>query len=112
MKFTRFFTKPNIPVADQIKWKTVEASIPGAGFHMPTVEVPAQWSETATNIFAQKYLRKAGVPNTTARTSKHEIGDASQPPGWLLPRIPEYNATFGPETSAKKVFHRLAGCWT
>jgi ribonucleoside-diphosphate reductase alpha chain len=49
------------------------------------VEVPKQWSQIATDILAQKYFRKAGVP---------------QPDGSL-----------GRETSAKQVAHRLANCW-
>ena len=32
-------------------------------FEMNNVEVPKQWSQIATDILAQKYFRKAGVPN-------------------------------------------------
>jgi ribonucleoside-diphosphate reductase alpha chain len=54
-------------------------------FEMNNVEVPKQWSQIATDILAQKYFRKAGVP---------------QPDG-----------TLGRETSAKQVAHRMANCW-
>ena len=54
-------------------------------FEMNNVEVPKQWSQIATDIIAQKYFRKAGVP---------------QPDGSL-----------GRETSAKQVAHRMANCW-
>jgi ribonucleoside-diphosphate reductase alpha chain len=54
-------------------------------FEMTNVEVPAHWSQIATDILAQKYFRKAGVP---------------QPDG-----------TTGRETSIKQVAHRLAYCW-
>jgi len=54
-------------------------------FEMNNVEVPKQWSQIATDILAQKYFRKAGVP---------------QPDGSL-----------GRETSVKQVAHRLAHCW-
>ncbi len=54
-------------------------------FEMKNVEVPAQWSQIATDILAQKYFRKAGVP---------------QPDGSL-----------GRETSVKQVAHRMANCW-
>ena len=47
--------------------------------------MPKQWSQIATDILAQKYFRKAGVP---------------QPDGSL-----------GRETSVKQVAHRLANCW-
>lgn len=54
-------------------------------FEMTNVEVPSHWSQIATDILAQKYFRKAGVP---------------QPDGSL-----------GRETSVKQVAHRLADCW-
>ena len=54
-------------------------------FEMTNVEVPKQWSQIATDIIAQKYFRKAGVP---------------QPDGSL-----------GRETSSKQVAHRMAHCW-
>ena len=31
-------------------------------FHLPNIEVPADWSQVACDILAQKYFRKAGVP--------------------------------------------------
>src|ERR1022692_2452740 len=54
-------------------------------FQMDNVEVPKQWSQIATDILAQKYFRKAGVP---------------QPDG-----------SAGRETSVKQVAHRMAHCW-
>ncbi len=62
-------------------------------FRLEDVEVPADWSQVATDILAQKYFRKAGVnaPDT--------VGEDGQP----LPTG---------ETSAQQVFHRMAGCWT
>ncbi|MBA2248696.1 MAG: adenosylcobalamin-dependent ribonucleoside-diphosphate reductase, partial [Chitinophagaceae bacterium] len=54
-------------------------------FQMDNVEVPKQWSQIATDILAQKYFRKAGVP---------------QPDG-----------TTGRETTVKQVAHRMAHCW-
>lgn len=72
------------------------------------VEVPAFWSQTATDMLAQKYFRKAGVPAAT-RPSK---GLSIEVPEWLRPRSPLEGTTFGGETSAKQVFTRLAGHWT
>ena len=54
-------------------------------FEMHNVEVPKEWSQVATDILAQKYFRKAGVP----------LADG----------------TMGSETSIKQVAHRLADCW-
>ena len=54
-------------------------------FRNEAVEVPAGWSQVASDVLAQKYFRKAGVP----------AADGSS----------------GPERSARQVIHRLAGCW-
>jgi ribonucleoside-diphosphate reductase alpha chain len=54
-------------------------------FEMRNVEVPEGWSQVATDIMAQKYFRKAGVPQN--------------------------DGSLGAETSAKQVVHRLANCW-
>ncbi len=107
MKFTRLFTTADKPITEQIKWKTVLASNPGANFAME-VEVPETWSQNATNVFAQRYLRKAGVPRTE---DTHAIAEPGLPT-WLLRREHREKAILGPETSAKQVFNRLAGAWT
>jgi ribonucleoside-diphosphate reductase alpha chain len=54
-------------------------------FEMNNVEVPKQWSQIATDILAQKYFRKAGVPQA--------------------------DGSLGRETSVKQVAHRMANCW-
>jgi ribonucleotide reductase alpha subunit len=110
MKFERCFTQANVSIVDQIEWETREASIPGANFYMPAVEVPRSWSQNATNILAQKYLRKAGVPSNVMYMPENE----DILPIWLYRSVASFpgNTTFSGETSAKQVFHRMAGCWT
>jgi len=56
-----------------------------AVFEMNNVEVPAAWSQVATDILAQKYFRKAMVPQA--------------------------DGTTGSENSIKQVAHRMANCW-
>ncbi len=66
-------------------------------FRMEDVEVPIFWSQVATDILAQKYFRKAGVPLRNER-------------GELL--LDENGKVItGSETSIKQVAHRIAGCW-
>ena len=66
-------------------------------FRMEEVEVPMFWSQVATDILAQKYFRKAGVPLRNER-------------GELL--LDENGKVItGSETSIKQVAHRIAGCW-
>src|SRR6476620_5369916 len=89
LTFSRKFTRDDVNVFDQFEYDYRTSVIRNPSgevvFEMNNVEVPKQWSQIATDILAQKYFRKAGVP---------------QPDGSL-----------GRETSAKQVAHRLANCW-
>ncbi|MBM3567905.1 MAG: vitamin B12-dependent ribonucleotide reductase [Alphaproteobacteria bacterium] len=78
------------------------------------IEVPEAWSQVATDILAQKYFRRAGVPAILKRVEENAV------PSWLwrsaaddaaLAKLPEKEG-MGSETSAKQVFDRLAGTWT
>ncbi len=56
----RFFTIPERDPFAEIDWETRDALIPGkesAVFEQKGVEFPKFWSQTATNIVAQKYFR-------------------------------------------------------
>lgn len=83
-------------------------------FRLEGIEVPEAWSQVASDVLAQKYFRKAGVP---ARLKKVEENDV---PSFLwrsvadeaaLAALPE-GERYGSEISSKQVFDRLAGCWT
>ncbi len=83
-------------------------------FRLADIDVPAQFSQVATDVLAQKYFRKAGVP---ARLKKIEENDV---PSFLwrsvadeaeLAKLPE-GERYGSETDARQVFDRLAGTWT
>ena len=89
LQFSRQFTKEGISPFDMFEYDYRTSIIKNPTgetvFLMENVEVPKQWSQIATDILAQKYFRKAGVP---------------QPDGSL-----------GRETSSKQVAHRMAHCW-
>src|SRR6202161_2994497 len=57
---TRFFSKPGVSPYSEVTWERRTASITDAGggtiFEQKDVEVPSDWSMTATNIVASKYL--------------------------------------------------------
>ncbi|MGH6865049.1 MAG: vitamin B12-dependent ribonucleotide reductase, partial [Methyloceanibacter sp.] len=82
-------------------------------FALERFQVPAHWSQVASDILAQKYFRKAGVPAKLKR-----IEDAV--PSWLWRSVPDTDALallpegerFASETDARQVFARLAGTWT
>ena len=89
LSFSRHFTKDGVSVYDLFQYEKRSSVIRNpsgdAVFEMNDVEVPASWSQVATDILAQKYFRKAGVP---------------QPDG-----------STGSEKSIKQVAHRMADCW-
>ena len=70
------------------------------------VQVPESWSQVATDIIAQKYFRKAGVPAHTEPVSEEGV------PAWLWRSVPSEGTAFSGETDSRQVFDRLAGCWT
>jgi ribonucleoside-diphosphate reductase alpha chain len=56
----RYFTIPGRDPFDEIEWERRDAFIPGKerpAFDQKGVEFPRFWSQTATNIVAQKYFR-------------------------------------------------------
>src|SRR5262245_51961632 len=83
-------------------------------FRREDVEVPTFWSQVASDVLAQKYFRKAGVPAILKKVEENTV------PSWLwrstadeeaLAALPESERSGG-ETSARQVFDRLAGTWT
>ncbi|HYG88652.1 MAG TPA: vitamin B12-dependent ribonucleotide reductase [Azospirillum sp.] len=83
-------------------------------FSQSDIEVPEGMSQVASDILAQKYFRKAGVPAALKPVEENTV------PSWLwrktadeakLAELPKDKRYVG-ETSAKQVFDRLAGTWT
>lgn len=119
MKFSRFYTKSDWKTPyDSIKFvsRTSEIRNPDGSqvFHMEKVQVPESWSQVATDIIAQKYFRKAGVPTKLKKVKEKGV------PTWLQRSIADENelksvdveSRFSHEVDSRQVFSRLAGCWT
>src|SRR4026207_1626046 len=73
----RYFTIPGRDPFDEIEWETRDALIPGKGapaFEQRDVEFPKFWSQTATNIVAQKYFRGRMASPERERSVKQMIG--------------------------------------
>lgn len=89
LQFNRHYTKDGVSPFDMFEYDYRTSVIRNPNgekvFEMTDVEVPKHWSQIATDILAQKYFRKAGVPQA--------------------------DGTTGRETSIKQVAHRLANCW-
>jgi ribonucleoside-diphosphate reductase alpha chain len=82
-------------------------------FHNDAVEVPAGWSQVASDVLAQKYFRKAGIPSVLKRLKEKDVPEflwRSVPDEAALAKLAPEDRMTG-ETSAKQVFDRLAGAW-
>src|SRR6056297_1726941 len=119
MKFDRLYTQEdwNSPF-ETITFESRRSEIKNPDgsmiFEMENVDVPESWSQVATDIIAQKYFRKAGVPVRLKKVAEKGV------PEWLqrsvadekeLSKLPE-DERYTHETDSRQVFHRLAGCWT
>jgi len=101
MKITRRFTTSGTTPYDMFGYTIRESVLRNQNgkeiFRMENIEVPEAWSQVATDILAQKYFRKAGVPQVDA-AGKPILADDGAP-------------LTGAENSVRQVVHRLAGCW-
>src|SRR6476619_6810445 len=73
----RLFTIEGRDPYDEIEWETRDAHIPGKNgpaFEQKAVEFPKFWSQTATNIVAQKYFRGRMTSPERERSVKQMIG--------------------------------------
>ena len=110
MKIERTFTKAGQDAYADLDFLTTASEIRNPDgtivFRLDTLEVPSSWSQVASDVIAQKYFRKAGVPSKLKRVKEKGV------PEFLWRSVPADSAEFGGETSAKQVFDRLAGAWT
>ncbi len=83
-------------------------------FKLDNVEVPDFWSQVASDVLAQKYFRKAGVPARLKKVEENSVPSflwRSVADEEALSVLPEKERYIGEQTS-KQVFDRLAGTWT
>jgi len=89
LQINRHFTKEGVSPFDMFTYEQRTSVIKNPNgtsvFEMNNVEVPGSWSQVATDVLAQKYFRKAGVPKS--------------------------DGTLGEENSIKQVANRMANCW-
>jgi ribonucleoside-diphosphate reductase alpha chain len=118
MRIERRYTTEGQSAYARLEFRTATSEIKNPDgsvvFKLEGIEVPAQWSQVAADILAQKYFRKAGVAAVLKRVEEETI------PSWLwrsvpdeeaLAKLPEKERYTGERTS-QQVFDRLAGTWT
>ena len=108
LSFHRLFTKPGVSPSEEVEWDLRTAQITDAHgnviFEQKEVEVPKDWSMTATNIVASKYLhgkigtpeRETGVRQLVTRVAE-TIRDWGQAQGYF--KTQDDAATFHDELS-------------
>src|ERR1700679_274720 len=101
MEITRRFTTAGANPFDQFQYTKRATALRNPDgkpiFETQDIEVPKHWSQVATDILAQKYFRRAGVPqmDSFGTPLRDKSGDV----------------ILGAERSIKQVAHRMAGCW-
>jgi len=101
LQIDRRFTAAGVDPYETVEWIRRDSRITNPDgsivFEMENAEVPASWSQVASDIMVSKYLRKAGVPQVD--------GDGT-------PVVDENgDPVLGPERSARQVIDRLASTW-
>ncbi len=101
LRIERRFTTEGSSPYENVEWSSRDSRIANPDgsvvFEMTGAEIPANFSQVASDIMVSKYFRKAGVPqyDENGVVITDENGEI----------------VTGPERSAKQVFNRLAGTW-
>jgi ribonucleoside-diphosphate reductase alpha chain len=118
MKIERKFTRAGSDAYAELDFSIISSEIRNPDgtivFQLNECEVPSGWSQVASDVIAQKYFRKAGVPVALKRMPEVGVPEflwRSVPDDKALAKLDE-DARYGGETSARQVFDRLAGAWT
>jgi ribonucleoside-diphosphate reductase alpha chain len=118
MRIERRYTKAGQSPYATIEFRTTVSEIRNPDgsvvFRLDGLEVPAPFSQVASDVLAQKYFRKAGVPARLRKVEETAV------PSFLWRSVADEAALaelppaerYVSEISAKQVFDRLAGCWT
>jgi len=118
MRIERRYTKEGQSPYSSIEFRSALSEIKNPDgtivFRQDDIQVPKVWSQVASDIIAQKYFRKAGVPACLKKVEENSV------PSWLwrseadtkaLSKLPD-NERYVSETDSRQVFDRLAGTWT
>ena len=124
MRIERHFTTAGQDPYDGVRFASRDSRIVNPDgstvFEAAGVTLPAEWSQVATDIMAQKYFRKTGVAADLETIEEEGV------PAWLWRSAPASGEAgdedgpspseagipgWGGETDARQVFHRLAGTW-
>jgi ribonucleoside-diphosphate reductase alpha chain len=118
MRIERRYTKAGQSAYAEIEFRKAKSEIRNPDgsvvYSQDNIDVPTSWSQVATDVLAQKYFRKAGVPRALKKVEENDV------PSFLWRSVADEAALeslpkaerFGSERTATDVFDRLAGTWT
>jgi len=118
MRIERRYTTDGQSAYEGIEFRTATSEIRNPDgsivFRLEGIAVPAPWSQVASDVLAQKYFRKAGVPARLKRVEEETV------PSFLWRSVADETALaelppeerYVSEMDARQVFDRLAGTWT
>lgn len=118
MRIPRRFTVEGRSPYETISFRTTTSEIANPDgtkvFRQENVTVPEHWSQVASDVLAQKYFRRSGVPASLMPMAEDDV------PQFLwrhvanikdLAEKPKTERLTG-ETDARQVFDRMAGTWS
>ncbi|MEC7788248.1 MAG: adenosylcobalamin-dependent ribonucleoside-diphosphate reductase [Chloroflexota bacterium] len=74
-------------------------------FEANDILIPESFSQVATDVMAQKYFRRAGVPEESVPVPEEGV------PEWAQRRVPAEGTNFRGEVDAREAFDRLGLTW-
>ncbi|HEY0266824.1 MAG TPA: adenosylcobalamin-dependent ribonucleoside-diphosphate reductase, partial [Rhizomicrobium sp.] len=111
MRIRRHFTVEGHSPYEGIAFRSAASEIRNPDgsivFSQNDIEVPEGWSQVASDVLAQKYFRKAGVPKALKPVPEEGVPEFL----WKKQAAAKDTKETTGEKSAKQVFDRLAGTW-
>ena len=118
MRIERRYTKAGQSAYAEIEFRKAKSEIRNPDgsvvYSQDNIDVPSDWSQVATDVLAQKYFRKAGVPRILKKVEENSVPSflwRSVADEAALEKLPK-EERYGSERTATDVFDRLAGTWT
>lgn len=114
MKITKILSNQKNEIIYESRKSIIREPDGSVIFEMNNVMVPEFWSQIATDIIAQKYFRKAGVPKYLKKINEPGVPEWLQRSEADASKLIEVGEKefYTSENDSRQVFNRLAGCWT
>ena len=105
MRIARFYTSEGRDAYESLEFRKATSEIRNPDgsivFQQKDIDVPSSWSQVACDIIAQKYFRKAGVPDKLVPVEEADV------PEWLWRSKADEDAEMVGEEDCRQVFDRL-----